>query len=68
MSTFKELVNTFDEIIMPASIKKRNPCYGCKGNLKTRKVKHVNIMQDPSEKLFCTEDCKLNWIGSQNQS
>jgi len=39
------------------------PCSYCGEDMdKSKKHKHINVMQNPKIKCFCSEDCKLVWI------
>lgn len=46
-------------------LNKHKHCYFCNIRIFTLRYnnnKHVNTMQDPSERGFCSEKCKLDWI------
>ena len=41
-------------------------CYNCGKDIPyfNPKIRHVNIAQDPSVKLFCSKECRNKWIFS----
>jgi len=53
--------NSFNDIILPQSMKKTYKCDFCEKTLPKRFFVHKNIGQEVPEHKFCSKECKTNW-------
>jgi len=53
--------NSFNDIILPQSMKKTYKCDFSEKTLPKHFFVHKNICQDVPEHKFCSKECKTNW-------
>jgi len=63
MEKINKIISKKEYYILKLLPNQKRICLKCNNEFSERVIKfHVNIFNEPSIKVFCSKECKLNWI------